>query len=280
MRDGGSSTGPRVALITGCSTGIGRDLAGRMSVAGYTVVATARRLESLDGVDAAMKLPLDVTSEDSAQDAVGCVLARFGRIDVLVNNAGLSVQAAVEELQDDALRAMLDVNVLGAMRMLRAVAPILRRQGSGAIVNISSLVGRMAVPVNGGYSATKFAIEALSDAARQELAPFGVRVIVVEPGSIATGFADAMLARSRETLEDPASPYRTLYQRNGELTVRMRKGEARAEAVSEVVLEALSARRPKARYAAAIPLLARLMMRMSAGLRDRLWARALAPAKA
>ena len=211
---------------------------------------------------------------------MAATLARFGRIDVLVNNAGFSQMAAIEELEDDALQAMLDVNVLGTVRMLRAVAPVMRAQGSGDIVNVSSLVGRMSMAVNGGYAATKFAVEALSDAARQELAPFGVRVIVVEPGSIATRFADAMLARSRETLEDPDSPYRELYAQNAGLTERLRKDDASPEIVCDVVLEALSSRRPKPRYAAAIPLLARLMMRMSAGLRDRLWARALAGAKA
>ncbi|HEX9093454.1 MAG TPA: SDR family oxidoreductase [Coriobacteriia bacterium] len=270
----------KVVLITGCSSGIGRDLAQRMTDAGYTVVATARRAETLNGLDAALTLPLDVTSEDSARDAVAAVLARFGRIDVLVNNAGFAEQSAIEELSDEALRSMFEVNVFGAARMLRAVAPAMRRQGCGDIVNISSLAGRMSMPVNGGYSATKFAVEALSDAARQELAPFGVRVVVVEPGSIGTGFSDAMMARSQETLADSASPYRDLYARNHALYLQLREDDADPEAVSRVVLKALSSRRPKARYVAAIPLLAQLMFRLSAGVRDRLWAGALARAGA
>lgn len=270
----------KVALITGCSRGIGRDLAQRMAEAGYAVVATARKVETLDGLDVALKLPLDVTIEESARDAVAAVRDRFGRIDVLVNNAGVSTQAAIEELSEEALRSMFDVNVMGTARMLRLVAPAMRQQGSGDIVNISSLVGRMAMPINGGYSATKFAVEALSDAARQELSPFGVRVIVVEPGSIGTGFSDAMLARSRETIENPASPYRQLYNRNAALMAQVRGSEAAPKVVSRVVLEALSARRPQARYAAAIPLLVRLMFRLSAGVRDRLWAGALARAEA
>lgn len=272
--------GSRVALITGCSRGIGRDLAQRMSEAGYTVIATARRVEDLDGLGVALKLPLDVTTEASAQVAVDAVRERFGRIDVLVNNAGFSAQAAVEELSEDALRSMFEVNVMGTARMLRLVAPAMREQGSGAIVNISSLVGRMAMPVNGGYSATKFAVEALSDAARQELAPFGVRVVVVEPGSIGTGFSDAMIARSRATLDDAASPYGSLYESNAALSEQVRESEAGPDAVSRVVLEALSARRPKARYVAAIPLPVRLMLRLSAEVRDRIWAGALARAVA
>jgi len=270
----------RVALITGCSRGIGRDLAQRMSEAGYTVVATARRVEDLDGLDVALKLPLDVTIEESARSAVSAVRDRFGRIDVLVNNAGISTQAAIEELSEDALHSMFDVNVLGTARMMRLVAPAMRQQRSGDIVNISSLVGRMAVPVNGGYSATKFAVEALSDAARQELASFGVRVVVVEPGSIGTGFSDAVVARSRETLQDPASPYRLLYERNAALTAQVRGNEARPEVVSRVVLAALSARRARARYVAAIPLVVRVMFRLSAEARDRIWAGALARAEA
>jgi len=270
----------KVALITGCSRGIGRDVAQRLSQAGYAVVATARRVEDLDGLDVALKLTLDVTIEESARSAVSTVLDRLGRIDVLVNNAGISTQAAIEELPEDDLHSMFDVNVLGTARMMRLVAPTMRQQRSGAIVNISSLVGRMAVPVNGGYSATKFAVEALSDAARQELAHFGVRVILVEPGSIGTGFSDAVVARSRATLEDPASPYRTLYERNAALTAQVRGKEAGPEAVSRVVLAALSARRPKARYVAAIPLLVRVMFWLSAKARDRIWAGALARAEA
>jgi NAD(P)-dependent dehydrogenase (short-subunit alcohol dehydrogenase family) len=277
-RGGGVTAGPKVALITGCSSGIGRDLAQRMTDAGYTVVATARRPESLDGLDVALTLPLDVTSEGSARVAVEATLERFGRIDVLVNNAGYAEQSAIEELSGDALRSMFEVNVFGVARMLRAVAPAMRRQGSGAIVNISSLAGRMSMPVNGAYSASKFAVEALSDAARQELAAFGVRVILVEPGSIGTGFSDAMMARSQATLEDADSPYRELYERNLALYFQLRDGDAAPEAVTAVVLKALSARRPKARYVAAIPLLAQLMFGLSAGVRDRLWAGALARA--
>jgi NAD(P)-dependent dehydrogenase (short-subunit alcohol dehydrogenase family) len=275
-----TANGSKVALITGCSRGIGRNLAQRMTEAGFTVVATARRVEDLDGLEVALRLQLDATVEESARDAVSAALDRFGRIDVLVNNAGHAAQAAIEELSDDCLRSMFDVNVMGTARMLRLVAPTMRQQGSGDIVNVSSLVGRMAMPVNGGYSATKFAVEAISDAARQELAPFGVRVIVIEPGSIGTGFTDAMLVRSRETLEDPTSPYRQLYARNAALTAQVRADDAAPDVVSGVVLGALSARRPRARYVAGIPMLVRIMFRLSAEVRDRLWAGALARAEA
>ena len=267
-----------VVLITGCSSGIGRDLAQRMTDAGYAVVATARALDALDVVDAALKLELDVTDEESARLAVEAALERFGRIDVLVNNAGFSAQGAIEELSDEALRSMLEVNVVGPVRMLRAVAPSMRERGSGTIVNVSSLVGRLSMPVNGGYSATKHALEAVSDAARQELAPFGVRVVVVEPGSIKTRFADAMLARSKAVFGDSRSPYRRLYACNMALTEQIRKDDAAPEAVSRVVMRAVAARRPRARYVAAIPFTARMLFYIGAGLRDRIWASVLAKA--
>ncbi len=268
--------GSKVALITGCSSGIGRDLAQRMCAAGYAVVATARRVESLEGIDAKLKLPLDVTSEESAQAAVAAVLERFGRIDVLVNNAGFSAMAAIEELSDDAYRSMFEVNVLGVVRMLRAVGPTMRAQGSGTIVNISSLVGLMSMPVNGGYSSTKYAVEALSDAARQELGPFGVRVVVVEPGAILTRFSGAMDDRSSAVIDDAASPYARLYARNKALQRQMGADSAQPEAVSRVVMRAIASKRPKARYAAAIPLLAQVLARLHPAVRDPLWANALA----
>lgn len=265
----------RVALITGCSSGIGRDLATRMTEAGYSVIATARQVETLADLDCAMKLRLDVTDEYSVQMAVAAIAAQFDTIDVLVNSAGFATCAAVEELPDEAWRSMFEVNVLGAVRVLRAVAPIMRRERRGTIVNISSLAGMMSMPANGGYSSTKFALEAISDAARGELAPFGVNVIVVRPGPIRTQFDATKKARSCDVLGDPASPYRLLYRRDEALAATMRDNEPGPEAVSRVVLRALEAKRPKARYSAAIPLLAQLMARMSEPLKDRLWAAAL-----
>ncbi len=176
----------QVVLITGCSTGIGRNLAQRRAGAGYTVAATARNLESLDDLQVALKLPLDITQPESIQQAVDCVLQGFGRIDVLVNNAGYAQQGAVEEVSDEQIQKMFEVNVYGALRMIRAVAPVMRQQKSGHIINISSVGGKLVLPANGPYSASKFALEALSDALRYELRPFGIRVALIEPGSIKT----------------------------------------------------------------------------------------------
>ena len=136
----------KVILITGCSTGIGRDLAQRLTQAGYTVVATARRADTLHDLAAALKLPLDVTQSHSIDEAVARTLQQFGRIDVLVNNAGYALRGALEEVADEQVQQMFDVNVFGALRMIQAVIPYMRRQGAGRIINISSIAGKLSTP--------------------------------------------------------------------------------------------------------------------------------------
>lgn len=214
----------KVVLITGCSSGIGHDLARRLARAGvgYTVIATARQPETLADLQVPLKLPLDVTDKASVGSAVEEVVRRFGRIDVLVNNAGYAVRGAVEEIAEEQVRDMFDVNVYGVMRMLRAVLPQMRRQGAGRIINISSLAGKLAVPANGAYSASKFAVEALSDALRLEVAPFGIQVVLIEPGSIKTHFTATTEAHSEETLSNPASPYKDIYERYLQFAATMR----------------------------------------------------------
>jgi NADP-dependent 3-hydroxy acid dehydrogenase YdfG len=224
-----------------------------MTAAGYTVVATARRVEALKGLHAAVRLPLDVTSDESVTSAVADVKALYGRIDVLVNNAGFATRAAVEELDDATLRSMFDVNVFGLMRVTRAVAPTMRARGSGTIVNVSSVSGLISIPVNGGYSATKFAVEALSDAARQELAPFGVDVLLIEPGPINTCFEDTARRTSSRFAADATSPYHRLYAAEEKASAATHRAAPGPEAVSRVVLRALAAKRPKARYRAGAP---------------------------
>ena len=167
----------KIVLITGCSTGIGRDLAERLTRSDYTVIATARKVESLENLSVALKLPLDVTQPESIRHAVDCAIQRFGRIDVLVNNAGYAVRGAVEEVPVEQAQQMFDANVFGVMRMIQAVVPHMRQQKTGRVINISSVSGKLVTPANGTYSATKFALEALSDALRLELAPFGIQVV-------------------------------------------------------------------------------------------------------
>ncbi len=252
----------QVVLITGCSSGIGRDLAQRLSRAGYTVVATARRPETLAVLPAALKLPLDVTESDSIAGAVECAMQRFGRIDVLVNNAGYAVRGAVEEVPIAEAQRMFDANVFGVMRLVQAVAPHMRRQRVGRIINISSVVGKLVTPANGTYSASKFALEALSDALRLELEPFGIQVVLVEPGSIHTQFHATVEANARTIFARPDSPYRLLYEQYEKVTAGMRRHEPEPQAVSRVVQRAIEAPRPKARYVAGFPFSGRLVLHL------------------
>ena len=257
----------KVVLITGCSTGIGRHLAQRLTQLGYTVVATARKVETLDNLTVALQLQLDVTQTNSVNQAIALVLQQFGRIDVLINNAGYTMLGALEEVTDEQTQRVFDVNVFGALRMIRAVVPHMRSQHAGRIINISSIAGKLSTPVNGTYSATKFALEALSDALKLELAPFGIQVILIEPGAIKTHFDNTAQAHAREIRLNMGSPYRPLYKRSDQFATSMRQNEPGPELVSQVIEQAIQANRPKARYLVAMPFSGRLVIR----LRDFVW---------
>ncbi|TDC40686.1 SDR family NAD(P)-dependent oxidoreductase [Micromonospora sp. 15K316] len=193
-----NETQGRVWLITGCSTGFGRQIALAALAAGDRVMATARRPEALAdlaelGGDRVGTAALDVTDPASVQAAVKATLATFGRIDVLVNNAGFTMIGAVEETSMEQLRSLMEVNFFGAAEVTKAVVPLMREQGSGTIVQMSSLGGRMTYPGLGAYDAAKHALEAFSEALSSELAPLGVRVLLVEPGMFRTKITNNML---------------------------------------------------------------------------------------
>jgi NAD(P)-dependent dehydrogenase (short-subunit alcohol dehydrogenase family) len=171
------------ALVTGASRGIGRALVQELTHRGYEVVATARRPEDLDDLAAAVRLPLDVTSDAS----VAAAIEAAGPLDVLVNNAGVSVAAPVEDTPAAAALAMLDTNVVGPLRLISAVVPGMRARGGGTVVNLSSVAGRAVFPLNGAHAASKHALEALSEALALEAGPLGIRVLIVELGGVATG---------------------------------------------------------------------------------------------
>ena len=173
-------------LITGCSTGIGRATAAELAARGHEVVATARRPETLEGLIVAERLALDVDDDASVRAAV----AAAGPVDVLVNNAGWETAGPVEVAPLDEVRAMCETNVLGPARMIQAVLPAMRERGRGTIVNVSSVAGVVAGPLNGFYSASKHAVEALSESLHYEVGHFGVRVVIIEPGAFATAFGD------------------------------------------------------------------------------------------
>ncbi|WP_158803460.1 MULTISPECIES: oxidoreductase [unclassified Acidisoma] len=181
-------------FITGTSSGFGRAFAEHALAQGYNVVATARQVSTLEALansapDRVMAVPLDVTRPDDAAAAIIAAVARFGRIDVLINNAGYGVVGAFEETPDAEFRALMETNFFGAMHVTRAALPTLRAQRGGAIVNISSLGGQLSFAGFSAYSATKFAIEGASEALAQEVAPFGIKVLIVEPGQFRTSLA-------------------------------------------------------------------------------------------
>ncbi len=262
-----------IVLITGCSSGIGYELAQRLTRANYTVIATARHHEQLSDLNVALQLPLDVTDPTAVANATLEIVHRFGRIDVLVNNAGYAVRGAVEDIPVEQVQHMFDVNVYGVMRMIRAVVPHMRRQKSGRVITIGSLAGKLVLPVNGTYSATKFALEALSDAMRVELAPFGIQVVLIEPGNIRSNFMTTAQANSQEILSDPDSPYQALYQHYLRVMTTMRKRESGPEIVSQVVQQAIEASNPKARYLVAVPFSQRVVLRLGDKARDGIFRR-------
>src|SRR4051794_5434906 len=186
----------KAVLITGCSTGIGRATAERLAKKGLTVYATARKLDSIaDLAEAGCKtLALDVTDEESMKAAVAAVEEAEGAVGALVNNAGYSQSGAIEDVPLDQVRRQFETNVFGLIRMCQLVLPGMRREGSGRIVNISSMGGRLVFPGGGIYHATKHAVEAISDALRFEVRGFGIGVSIVEPGLIKTEFGHAAVA--------------------------------------------------------------------------------------
>jgi NADP-dependent 3-hydroxy acid dehydrogenase YdfG len=198
-------TEPPVWFITGCSTGFGLELAKQAIEHGYRTVMTARdpaKLEAYGATDNVLVLKLDVTQADEVAAAIKATEARFGVIDVLANNAGIGYFAAIEEGEEAEVRKMFEVNVFGLSRMTQAVLPGMRKRRSGCIVNFSSIGGIRAFPAIGYYNATKFAVEALSEALWQEVEPLGIRVMLVEPSGFRTDWAGRSANESARQIDD------------------------------------------------------------------------------
>lgn len=244
-----------IALITGSSSGIGLTTALYLARRGYTVWATMRNLEKageLRKIIESEKLPielaqLDVCDDSSVKDAVTQILQKSGRIDVLVNNAGYGLRGASEEVSLDEWKRQFETNFFGVIRVTQAVLPQMRAQRSGAIVNISSVLGRMAIPFSGPYIASKFALEGLTETLRYELAPWNIKVVLIEPGFIATNFQqNAQLAQAAQSQD---SPYTTFKQASGRRVQRNIYRAAPPEKVAETIYRAITHPTPKLRYA-------------------------------
>ncbi len=198
-----------VWLITGCSTGFGRELAKLVIARGWRAVVTARNVaqvaDIVDGQTNAFAVKLDVTDPADIAEAVGQAETHFGRIDVLVNNAGYGYLAAVEEGEDDQIRQMFEANFFGLVKLTNAVLPGMRRRRSGAIINVSSIGGLMSFASTGYYHATKFAVEGISESLAIELKPLGIKVMIVEPGPFRTDWAGRSLLESKVHIDDYAA---------------------------------------------------------------------------
>src|SRR5262249_9364288 len=243
-------------LVTGCSSGFGLLTAATFARRGARVFATMRNLAKageLERIAATERLPITITRLDvldpaSIEAAVGEVLAA-GPIDVLVNNAGLELRSSIEDADDDDVRRQFDTNVFGTLRVIRAVLPAMRRRRSGTIVNLSSIAGLVGRPFGGLYAASKHALEAISESLYFELQPFGIRVVVVEPGQYATAFLDNVLDGQRFK---PGSPYWERSARFDQALKRLRPGGRHGDPqeVADLIYEAVHARDPKLRWLA------------------------------
>jgi NAD(P)-dependent dehydrogenase (short-subunit alcohol dehydrogenase family) len=240
-------------IVTGCSSGIGRATAKRLSQAGWIVYATARRIAAIEDVkaDGCRTLALDVTDEASMQAAVRAVEEAEGSVDALVNNAGIQELGAIETVPMDRVRALFETNVFGATRLTQLVLPGMRSRGTGRIVTIGSMNGRFTWPGTGYYCATKHALEAISDALRYEVRPFGIDVVLIEPGFVKTPLGETAAQRRTDEDQGPYASYNAAVAgvATSYTTGALGMLACTPEAVAKTVEKALSADgRPRARY--------------------------------
>ncbi len=247
----------RTVLITGCSSGIGRAAAISLHAAGLTVYATARRVDSM--ADLASRgihtLALDVTDEASMTEAVSAVEAASGAVGVLVNNAGYGLYGPVEQLPMDEIRRQFETNFFGLVRLTQLVLPGMRRRGGGRILNVSSMGGRITLPGGAFYHASKYAVEALSDALRMEVAQFGIDVVLIEPGPVKTPWNDIAAgslpaAPGGDGNGDPYAAYKAAVGASFGRTQAGLLGRfgSTSEDIAKVITHAATAERPRARY--------------------------------
>ena len=246
----------KVVIVTGSSSGIGLESALLLARNGYITYATMRSPEKDTSIKTAVQkegLPirvvqLDVTDDNSVKNAVDHIISEAGRIDVLVNNAGYSLGGALEDLSMEEIKSQYETNLFGLIRVTQAVLPTMRKQSSGRIVNLSSGAGIFGYPGFSAYVSTKFAVEGLSESIAYELEPFGIKVILIEPGFIRTNFAHAMVVAKKA--QDPASPYSELMQKIMASASELAKNASDAELVANIILDAASNPNPRLRYLA------------------------------
>jgi NAD(P)-dependent dehydrogenase (short-subunit alcohol dehydrogenase family) len=243
-----------VAIVTGSSSGIGFEIALMLARNGFQTYATMRNLSKSENIKSIVNkenLPLyveqlDVTDNKSVTDAIKAIVSKADRIDVLVNNAGYLLAGAFEDLALEEIKAQYETNFFGVIRTTQAVLPIMRKQRSGIIVNISSGAGRFGYPGGSAYVSTKFAVEGLSESMAYELESFGIKVILIEPGVIKTNIADGMVIAKKSQM--PNSPYSQIMQKMSTTFEKMSKNASSPDLVAKVVLQAVRSENPNLRY--------------------------------
>ena len=246
--------GESVAIVTGSSSGNGLETSLLLAKNGFYTYATMRNLDKSARIKEIAKkdslpievLQLDVTDDKSVTDAIDVISNRQGRIDVLVNNAGYEHHGPVEELSMEEIKTQFETNFFGAARVMKAVLPIMRKQRSGTIVNISSIGGKIGVPLNSAYVGSKFALEGFSESMKYELEDFGIKVILIEPGAVNTNFLDN--AKQAQTALNPDSPYAEFSKKLSEGVRESFKASSSPKQVAEVILSAINSEKPNTRY--------------------------------
>jgi NAD(P)-dependent dehydrogenase (short-subunit alcohol dehydrogenase family) len=246
----------KVAVITGSSSGIGLESALMLARNGYNTYATMRSPEKDTSIKVAVQnegipirvVQLDVTDDNSMKNAIDHIISEAGRIDVLINNAGYGLGGALEDLSMEEIKSQYETNLFGQIRVIHAIIPTMRKQRSGRILNISSGNGIFGFPGISAYVSTKFAIEGLSESIAYELEPFGIKVILIEPGFVLTNFRNSMMIAKKA--QDPASPYSAMMQEIMANVSRLAKNASSTELVANIILDAASNPSPRLRYLA------------------------------
>ena len=243
----------KVAIVTGSSSGMGFETSLILARNGFYTFATMRKLDGegsnqLTDITKNEKLPLqvirlDVNDDKSVKDAIDAIVKEKDRIDVVVNNAGYDLMGALEETSLDELKRQFETNLFGAVRLMQAIIPIMRKQGGGIIVNITSLGGRIAFPLNSAYHATKFALEGLSESIKYELEPFGIKIIVIEPGGVGSNFLKNLKMVSKAN-----SPYGPIQNSISEYFKQWMQNTIHPSEVAKVILHAVTSDNPDFRY--------------------------------
>ena len=264
------------ALVTGASSGMGKATAKQLLADGYTVYAAARRLEKMEDLKAlgARTLKMDITTEEDVQAVVQTITEEAGGVDVLVNNAGFAVYGPMEDVSPEEAHYQFEVNVFGLARITQLVLPYMREKKAGKIVNISSMGGKIYTPLGSWYHATKHALEGWSDCLRLEVKPFGIDVIIIEPGGVDSEFGGVAFEPMVERAQN-GSAYAPMIKSMTDMMENMgdRAGGSPPEVIAETISKALKARTPRTRYVAGSMARPLMMLRRWGG--DRLYDRAI-----